>query len=110
MVTTHDIDTPASGGFAAGAATAVQNLSNLLPLPYMNTSNIASPETAGNTRPTVSDAALLVEADDIPAPKYRPPPPRTAFSSFIDHPDEFIRFLEACLEEKDLETSDRTDL
>ena len=46
---------------------------------------------------------------DSVATKYTPPPPRTAFSSFIDHPDEFITFLEACLEE-DLQTSDRTDL
>ena len=46
-------------------------------------------------------------------PNYAPyttPPPRTAFSSFIDHPDEFITFLEACLEEKDLRTTDKTDL
>ncbi|KAM0233513.1 hypothetical protein ACHAPO_007212 [Fusarium lateritium] len=106
----HDIDTPASGGFAAGAASAVQNLSNLLPLPYMNTSSVASPGTIGNTRAVVSDSTIVVDNDDIPAPKYTPPPPRTAFSSFIDHPDEFIVFLEACLEEKHLKSSDRTDL
>ncbi|RBA11298.1 hypothetical protein FPRO05_04471 [Fusarium proliferatum] len=106
----NEIDTPASGGFAAGAASAVQNLSNLLPLPYMNTSSVASPGTVGNTRAVVSDGNIIVDNDDIPAPKYTPPPPRTAFSSFIDHPDEFIVFLEACLEEKELKSSDRTDL
>ncbi|WAO83032.1 E3 ubiquitin-protein ligase PEP5 [Fusarium falciforme] len=109
VVVQNATDTPTSGGFAAGAASAVQNLSSLLPLPYMNTSTIASPGTPGNTKAVVSDSNLLVD-DDAPAPKYTPPPPRTAFSSFIDHPDEFIVFLEACLEEEDLESSDRTDL
>lgn len=110
ITATNEIDTPTSSGFAAGAANAVQNLSNLLPLPYMNTSTIATPDNSGNARPTVSDATLLIEADDVPAPRYTPPPPRTAFSSFIDHPDEFIIFLEACLEEKDLSTDNRKDL
>ncbi|KAF7544998.1 hypothetical protein G7046_g9660 [Stylonectria norvegica] len=110
IVVTDEIDTPASGGFAAGAASAVQNLSNLLPLPYMNTQSVASPGPMGGSRPTVSDGTLVLDADDAPAPKYTPPPPRTAFSSFIDHPDEFIVFLEACLEEEGLDTTDRTDL
>ncbi|KAF4431827.1 hypothetical protein F53441_13881 [Fusarium austroafricanum] len=106
----NETDTPTSSGFAAGAASAVQNLSNLLPLPYMNTSSVASPGTAGNTKTVVSDGNIIVNDDDVPAPRYTPPPPRTAFSSFIDHPDEFIVFLEACLEEKDLKSNDRTDL
>ncbi|CAM1510528.1 Fc.00g008630.m01.CDS01 [Cosmosporella sp. VM-42] len=110
IIANGETDTPASGGFAAGAANAVQNLSNLLPLPYMNMASIASPVGQGNVQQTVGDAALLVDADDTPAPKYTPPPPRTAFSSFIDHPDEFIVFLEACLEDQDLKTTDRTDL
>ncbi|KAL6855468.1 Vacuolar protein sorting-associated protein 11 [Amphichorda felina] len=93
------------GGFAAGAANAVQNLSNLLPLPYMNPAVVAP----GN-QPALGDGAIILDEDNFPAPKYTPPPPRTAFSSFIDHPDEFIVFLEACLEEKELKTSDRTDL
>ncbi|KND87672.1 Vacuolar protein sorting-associated protein 11, partial [Tolypocladium ophioglossoides CBS 100239] len=110
VIAPRDGDTPSTGGFAAGAASAVQNLSNLLPLPYMNTSSLASPGTPGNARQTISDASLVIDEDDYPAPKYSAPPPRTAFSSFIDHPDEFIVFLEACLEEKDLKTTDRTDL
>ncbi|GJN74028.1 hypothetical protein PLICBS_008112 [Purpureocillium lilacinum] len=107
----QDGETPIStGGFAAGAASAVQNLSNLLPLPYMNTSSIASPGTPGTGRNAIPDAMESLNEDDYPPPKYKPPPPRTAFSSFIDHPDEFIVFLEACLEEQDLTTSDRTEL
>lgn len=87
----------------------MQNLSNLLPLPYMNPASLGTPGST-TTRQTVSDAQLALHEEDYPPPKYTPPPPRTAFSSFIDHPDEFITFLEACLEDKDLKTSDRTDL
>lgn len=105
------IETPASGGgFAAGAVSAVQNLSNLLPLPYMNSSAVASPPTQGNIEPTVSDGAVLLDADDVPPPKYTPPQPRTAFSSFIDHPDEFIVFLEACLGDESISDENKADL
>lgn len=105
------IETPASGGgFAAGAVSAVQNLSNLLPLPYMNSSAVASPPTQGNIEHTVSEGAVLLDADDAPPPKYTAPPPRTAFSSFIDHPDEFIVFLEACLEDESISDENKADL
>jgi vacuolar protein sorting-associated protein 11 len=109
MAQTDDI-VSASSGFASGAANAVQNLSNLLPLPYMNMTAVGGTGTPANTRTTVSEAPLIIDDDSFPAPEYSPPPPRTAFSSFIDHPDEFIVFLEACLEEKGLKTADRTDL
>ncbi|KAI3391413.1 hypothetical protein diail_7364, partial [Diaporthe ilicicola] len=105
------IETPTSGGgrFAAGAASAVQNLSNLLPLPYMNSSAVASPPTQGNIQPTVSEATVMLD-DDAPPPKYTAPQPRTAFSSFIDHPDEFIIFLEACLQDESISDENKTDL
>lgn len=83
----------------------MQNLSNLLPLPYMNTNTVTAQN--GNTRPTVGDLPVKPEAA---APAYTPPRPRTAFSSFIDHPDEFIIFLEACLNEDSISEADRTDL
>ncbi|EFX06606.1 vacuolar protein sorting protein [Grosmannia clavigera kw1407] len=41
---------------------------------------------------------------------YKAPAPRTAFSSFIDHADEFIVFLEACLKAPSVSSADRTDL
>ena len=107
----NGIEEATSGGFAAGAASAVQNLSNLLPLPYMNPAAVASGnDTPSKGRPTMSDGTLILDEENFPAPEYTPPAPRTAFSSFIDHPDEFITFLEACLDEKDVKTSDRTDL
>ncbi|PNH61367.1 hypothetical protein VD0001_g9704 [Verticillium dahliae] len=94
----------------AGAASAVQNLTNLLPLPYMNSAAVATPDSQENGGKTNGNGTVILDPEDIPAPKYTPPPPRTAFSSFIDHPDEFIVFLEACLKEKELNHSDRTDL
>ncbi|KYK56180.1 hypothetical protein DCS_08147 [Drechmeria coniospora] len=105
-----------TGGFAAGAASAVQNLSSLLPLPYMNSSTAASSAASaavveGHGHGEGSSATKQQEEEErSPPPTYDAPAPRTAFSYFIGYPDEFILFLEACLEEKELKTSDRTDL
>lgn len=101
---------PTEAGYAQSAAHAVQNLTNLLPLPYMNTSAIASPAGQDNVKPTISDATLIQDEIDLTVPKYTPPQPRTAFSSFVDHPDEFIVFLEACLKGEDLKEGDKVDL
>ncbi|ORY56078.1 vacuolar membrane protein [Pseudomassariella vexata] len=113
MVKIDEVPSAAGGRFgelAVGTVSAMQNLSNLLPLPYMNTSAIASPATQGNVQ-TVSDSEVLVDPDSPgESPKYNPPAPRTAFSSFIDHPDEFIVFLEACLKEESLNDTDKSDL
>lgn len=97
-------------GYASGAVTAVQNLKDFLPLPYMNTSAVASPPTQGNIAPTVGDNQLIDDPETLEIPQYSPPQPRTAFSSFVDHPDEFIVFLEACLKEHGLKERDKTDL
>lgn len=97
-------------GYGAGAVNAVQNLRDLLPLPYMNTSAVASPPAQGNVAPTISDTQVIDLAEPAPPPNYTPPQPRTAFSSFVDQPDEFIVFLEACLKEKDLKEGDKVDL
>lgn len=66
--------------------------------------------TPAKDRVTANEGSKSLDDGYFPAPKYTPPAPRTAFSSFIDHPDEFITFLEACLEEKSVKASDRTDL
>lgn len=97
-------------GYGAGAVNAMQNLKDLLPLPYMNTSAVASPPAQGNIVATVSENQVIDIADQIEAPKYTPPQPRTAFSSFVDQPDEFIIFLEACLKEKEIKERDKIDL
>lgn len=99
-----------TGGFTSGAASAVQNLSNYLPFPYLNTSSGAAPDAPSNMKQPAQNGLPLSE-EDHPPPKYTVPAPRTAFSSFIDHPDEFITFLEACLEEEEeLKVGDKSDL
>ncbi|KAM0815289.1 putative Vacuolar protein sorting protein-like protein [Seiridium cardinale] len=103
----------ALGGLAAGTASAVQNLTSLLPLPYMNANSISTPETPGNKGQSSKNADVsedTIDPDLIEAPTYTPPAPRTAFSSFIDHSDEFIIFLEAYLKEESLKDSDKSDI
>lgn len=51
----------------------------------------------------MSSVSLTSENEVLPAqapkkPTYQPPRPRLIFSSFVDHPNEFVIFLEACLE------------
>jgi hypothetical protein len=76
----------------------------------MNPSAVTSPATQGNVAVAVSDGQLIENPDQLAAPSYTPPQPRTAFSSFVDHPDEFIVFLEACLKGNDLKERDKIDL
>lgn len=87
---------------------ALANLSALLPLPYMNRSAVASPGATAEQDAIVADAQLTSEENDILA--YPVPAPRTAFSSFIAHPNEFITFLEALVSQPDLVAKDRIDL
>ncbi|KAI9843512.1 MAG: hypothetical protein M1837_006266 [Sclerophora amabilis] len=91
-------------------ASAMQNLAALLPLPYMNTSGIASPRTPGVANGAAAEEQITDPTDSDLAPKYDPPQPRTAFSSFVDHADEFIVFLEACLDEEMIKEEDKIDL
>jgi len=74
------VATPQPGGYGSGAVNAVQNLRDLLPLPYMNTSSVASPPTQGNVVPTVSEQVIDL-TDELPIIQYTPTQPRTAFSS-----------------------------
>jgi hypothetical protein len=91
------------------SAGAFSNLSSLLPLPYMHRSAVASPGASAEQSATVADAELA-SAEKDEAPTYPVPAPRTAFSSFIAHPTEFITFLEALLSQPALSVKDRTDL
>lgn len=100
------------GGMGMGlgvASSAVQNLAALLPLPYMNTNALASPPT-GEQKSTMSQAQIIEQTLDEPAPEYKVPKPRTAFSAFVDHPQEFIVFLEACIKSDNLREDDKVDL
>ncbi len=98
-------DTP-SGGVSG----AVSNLSSFIPLPYRQTSMNPSPATVGNQELALR-ASEAVAADAFqPPPEYDIPKPRTVFSSFVDHPDNFITFLEACLKQEHISQDDMTDL
>ena len=92
------------------ASSAVQNLAALLPLPYMNSSSVQSPPSAGPQPTTVSQAHIVETNLDGPPAEYDVPKPRTAFSAFVDHPGEFVIFLEACVKSENLDEADKTDL
>ncbi|KAJ5184224.1 hypothetical protein N7492_001840 [Penicillium capsulatum] len=81
----------------------VQSLAGILPLRYMtggsnNTGQTAEAETASTTQ-------------DAPnAPEYEIPKPRTAFSAFVDHPREFIDFLETLVQQPGLKRDAQVDI
>jgi len=100
---------PTSQGMGI-ASSAVQNLAALLPLPYMNTNAIQSPASAGEQKPTLSQAQIIETNIDEPPPEYKVPKPRTAFSAFVDHAAEFVIFLEACIKADELNEDDKGDL
>ena len=91
-----------------GGAYNVANLTSFIPLPYRQASVNPSPGTGGNQQLAGTDTEDA-EAAQAP-PEYDIPKPRTAFSSFVDHPDSFITFLEVCLKQNNIEKSDMTDL
>lgn len=95
-----DIQPEVSGG-------AFQNLSVLWTLPFRGRQADALP--AATTPAEPADNAIAVETEETVL-FYQKPKPRTAFSSFVDHPAEFITFLEALLSESDLARTEKVDL
>lgn len=82
----------------------VQSLANLLPLRYMTggtTGAQAQPAPETNDNKDAETEAL---------PQYEIPKPRTAFSAFVDHPKEFVNFLETLVERPDLKQEAKIDL
>jgi hypothetical protein len=65
----------------------LQSLAAFLPLPLLKTG------LSSTTTETVETQAPEVQEEH--APEYQIPKPRTAFSAFVGHPQEFITFLEA---------------
>ncbi|KIX00050.1 uncharacterized protein Z518_10977 [Rhinocladiella mackenziei CBS 650.93] len=88
---------------------AFQSLSALWTLPFMNRSSAADSAVPVNQPPESND-----QTDDAPElnhnPVYTIPRPRSAFSSFLAHPSEFITFLEALILQEDLSKKDSSDL
>ena len=103
-----DMPSPTVQETQVGGAYNVANLTSFIPLPYRQASVTPTLGTLGNQQLVGADAADA-EAAQAP-PEYEIPKPRTAFASFVDHPESFITFLEACLEQSNIDQSDMTDL
>ncbi|KAF2767555.1 vacuolar protein sorting-associated protein 11 [Teratosphaeria nubilosa] len=94
-------ETESGGGFGTVAKSAVQNLVSLIPLPGMS---------VGTAPASEQRATQVVETTTEEYIAYEVPKPRTAFSAFIDHPDQFIEFLEALIGSDDLQSVQKADL
>ena len=106
----RDIPQPVQPAPQFGAAAAVQNLASFIPLPYRQSPGILSPPTQGNAQTMLSDADAAAAEALGPPREYDLPRPRTAFSAFIDHSNQFIIFLEACFGQEGIDKTDKTDL
>ncbi|KAJ9613237.1 Vacuolar protein sorting-associated protein 11 [Cladophialophora chaetospira] len=88
-----------------GGGVFIQSLSALWTIPFMSrSSNTETPADNVN----VGDEPK--PAEEVPSPTYTKPRPRSAFSSFLAHPSQFITFLEALILQENLSREDQTDL
>lgn len=85
-----------------------RNIASLISLPYLTTSGSATP--AADTAVKSPPAEPQVTAQTALPLMYDVPKPRTAFSSFVDHPQQFITFLEALIKQEGLKEEDKVDL
>ena len=105
-----DVPIPTIPISQGGASNAVSNLTSFIPLPYRQTSTNPSPAPVGSQKLALQEGETAgADAAQLP-PEYDVPKLRTAFSSFVDHPDNFITFLEACLKQENIVKSDMGDL
>ncbi|KAJ5894757.1 hypothetical protein N7495_006448 [Penicillium taxi] len=81
---------------------AMQSLTGILPLRYLP--SLPHQESAPET------VVAPEETPIIEPPSYHVPKPRTAFSAFVDHPKEFINFLETLVQQKELKKEAKIDL
>ncbi|KAJ5993521.1 hypothetical protein N7451_009245 [Penicillium sp. IBT 35674x] len=88
----------------AQPSSTLQSLAGILPLRYMTGgSGLQAPAT-------VSETVTKEEPITEPVPQYEIPKPRTAFSAFVDHPKEFIDFLETLGQQSGLTKEAKIDL
>ena len=95
--------TPQTGG-----GIGLANITSYIPLAYRQ--GHSTPATTGNQSSQGEGNEDSEAAPSEPPLEYNVPKPRTAFSNFVDHPSEFIVFLEACLKQEHIEETDRIDL
>ncbi|EMC91562.1 hypothetical protein BAUCODRAFT_151968 [Baudoinia panamericana UAMH 10762] len=94
-------------GFSTVARSAVQNLAALIPLPGMSTTSL--PSTNGQAT-TVNKTQVVETTTPGEFIAYDVPKPRTAFSAFVDHPEQFVDFLEALIASEDIKDGQKNDL
>ena len=85
------------------------NRATFLSLPFTQ-APAPSPSPAPTTQTPASESEGSYAQKSLPRKAYNIPKPRTAFSSFVDHPDQLIEFLEACLRREDFDDEDKVDL
>lgn len=105
-----DVPLPVLPTPQGGAINAVQNLASFIPMPYRQSPALTSPAPGGDKQLALEEADLAAAEALGPPREYDLPKPRTAFSSFVDHPENFMVFLEACLKQENIEETDKTDL
>ncbi|KAL8780340.1 MAG: hypothetical protein Q9194_000969 [Teloschistes cf. exilis] len=93
-----------------GAVSAVQNLASFIPLPYRQATPAPSPAIMENQQFTLSNDEAAATTEAATPIEYTIPKSRTAFSSFVDHPEQFIVFLEACLKEGNIDQKEQAEL
>lgn len=89
----------------APPSSAVQSLAGLLPLRYVTGGS--GSQTQG-LPPETAPAEEEQSANQLP--QYEVPKPRTAFSAFVDHPQNFIGFLETLVQQSELKREAKIDL
>lgn len=83
-------------------SSTLQSLAGFLPLGLIN---------VGSTTEKKPEPLILEEDKSAgSAPEYQIPYPRAAFSAFVDHPQEFVTFLEALVNQPNPKEEDKVDL
>ena len=81
----------------------VQSLAAFIPLPYINLGS-------GTNANSPAQESTESEPSQPTVLEYQIPKPRTAFSMFVDHPRQFISFLETLVQRENLREADKLDL
>ena len=96
-----EVETPAEP--QVQPTSTLQSLAGFLPLGLIN--------VGPSTTEQVSGAPSVAENQSTEStPDYVIPRPRAAFSAFVDHPQEFVIFLESLTSQPNLKEEDKVDL
>lgn len=85
-------------------SSTLQSLAGFLPLGLINVGTSTKDQQLET--PTLAEEDRTIES----VPDYPVPKPRAAFSAFVDHPQEFITFLEALSIQQNSKEEDKVDL